>query len=167
MFNQCTCVILDAPVDDIPCEFCATMIWAAELEAKIKALPTHEDLEDAKMDRSEIEDAVDDVLKDSYVKEEDLETEFERYIKDIDLVDREDLNDYVLDSELEEKISEALNDTDLVRDVASGAAEGAMRNLNRYATKQEVVDIALETLKTAIQNMPFWTRLRLLFGWSA
>lgn len=173
---NCTC----GPSHEDLCPFCEEMLWAAELEHKLDNVRfsmaslrtdaiTAETLEgEIEMALSNAEVATKEDLRD-YTSESDVEKMIESGLDEMDL--SEHLGDLVTKDELPEEIRSALEDVDIVQNVAAGAAEGAMRQIDRY--KDAVHDLSREVaaLKAMVdaqnqvlRSMTFSQRLRMLFS---
>jgi len=133
--NMCTCDFIVDPFSKRsivmePCEFCTTMIWAAKLEAKIRRLPTQDDL-DEKLDKDELahemESEIQNLSITGFVREDDFDDMVEKYLKDADILERDDVSNFVSEDDLSAKVQETIEELDLVRDIAAGAAEGAAK----------------------------------------
>lgn len=95
-----------------------------------------------------------------YAKEDELEGKFEDFLKNSDFLSKDDMKDYVTEDDLPDAIETVLKDQDLVKDVAAGAAEGAMGTLSKYATLK---DLAMGFEELRGHRWSIGERLRFLF----
>lgn len=190
--SHCTCYVQPSTskfTSDNICEFCSVNLWASLVELRSRRMS--EDLEATKDGlEGEIERLL-NVIEGRFVSEQDVERMIDEALRgdesmtaqEVESEIEEALDKFAEGDGLQSAITSVLEDTDLVKNVAAGAAAGAMEEVNRYRQEQDkrfrmleafaasnVAEMdrnlvaAMERLVTLerVHDGGFWSRLRWL-----
>lgn len=109
-------------------------------------------------------DPKDSVLRE-YVRTDELETEFERFLTDAGVPDRDDLKDYVTEEDLAETIENVLEEKVIVQDVARGAVDALLAHRINLDKLDDTIRGLRSQLDTVEANLAELTRPKSFNSW--